>query len=313
MRTMHGRRDCLTEDHNKLMRSAGINIAKLFSLSGTVILFYVLFIVPASAQVTVVKDSLSSTSIDATSAVNIVLPDGYRTSNDRYSTMYLLHGFNGDQSSWIINSRLIEFAKQFRLIIVCFDAKNSWYANSYSQPFARYEDLLVKDIIPYIDKRYRTHAVKQHRSVCGLSMGGYGAIKYGLKYPEMFGFAAGISSAIQFPAGLEDSAIVARRSAASNASVRSAFGALRNSRWNENDVFFLARNADTALLPYFYLSAGSQDGIPEVVTQMHELAGIFRIRKIAFEMHESPGAHDWLFWNSELQTVLSKLPVASRP
>ncbi len=281
-------------------------------MTRTIFFLVVFFLTLLPAQVRVVSDSFPSSSIDTVCALTILLPDGYHSSNDRYSTIYLLHGFNGDQNSWIINTRVIEFAKQFRFIIVCFAAKNSWYANSNSQPSLRYEDLLVKDIVPFIDKKYRTRTEREYRSVCGLSMGGYGAVKYGLKYPGIFGFAAGISSSIQFPAGLEDSAIVARRSAASNESVRSAFGAVRNSRWNENDIFFLARNTPSETLPYFYLSAGSHDGIPEVVTQMHELAGIFRNKKIAFEMHEIPGAHDWRFWDSELQTVLTALSSISR-
>lgn len=239
--------------------------------------------------------------------MTVILPDGYTASKERYASLYLLHGFNQNHTSWVNSTRLAETAKRYKLIIVCVDAKNSWYANSVTISSLRYEDLLVKEVIPFVDKKYRTISDGRHRAVCGLSMGAYGAIKYGLKYPALFELAAGLSPSIQFPAGLEDSAIVARRSVASNASVRSAFGAVRNDSWNANDIFFLAKNVAADSLPYFYLAAGSQDNIPEVITQSHELAGIFRQRKIRFEMHESAGGHDWLFWEEQLGSVLERI------
>ena len=260
-------------------------------------------------QTGVLRDSLFSSSIQSVNVMTVILPDGYTASKERYASLYLLHGFNQNHTSWVNSTRLVETAKRYKLIIVCVDAGNSWYTNSVTQSSLRTEDLIVKEIIPFVDKKYRTISDGRHRAVCGLSMGAYGAIKYGLKYPGMFLFAAGLSPSIQFPAGLEDSAIVARRSAASTASVRSAFGAVRNDSWNANDIFFLAKNVSTDSLPYFFLAAGSQDNIPEVITQSHELAGIFRQRKIRFEMHESAGGHDWLFWEEQLGRVLERLTI----
>ena len=260
-------------------------------------------------QTTVLHDSLTAPSIQSFSHVTVILPEGYQGSKQRYASLYLLHGFNQDHTSWVNSTRLAATARRYKLIIVCIDAKNSWYANSVTAPSLRYEDLLVKDVIPFIDKRYRTIPDGRHRSVCGLSMGAYGALKYGLKYPGMFILAAGLSPSIQFPSGLEDSAIVARRSAASNASVRSAFGAVRNDSWNSNDVLSLAKTVSTDSLPYFFLAAGSQDNIPEVITHTHELSSVFRKRAIRFEMHETPGGHDWLFWEEQLGTVLERFAI----
>ncbi len=79
---------------------------------------------------------------------------------------------------------------------------------------------------------------------------------------------------------------------------------MRNEQWNSNDIFLLAKNAVIDSLPYFYLAAGSQDNIPEVIYQTHELAGIFRKKKVRFEMHDSEGGHDWLFWQEQTRIVL---------
>lgn len=274
------------------------------------ILLTCVLLTTSHAQVSVKDDSLFSAAINSYSPFTIILPDGYRKSEKRYRTVYLLHGFNADHTSWVNSTRLVELAASYQLIIVTPNAKNSWYANSVTETELRFEDLLIKDIIPFIDKKYRTVSDRKHRAVAGMSMGGYGAIKYGLKYPEMFFYAAGISPSIQFPAGLEDSAIVARRSAASNASVRAAFGAERNHFWNDNDIFFLVQQFASAKPPYFYLSAGSLDGIPEIIYQTHDLANTFREKKIPFEMHESPGAHDWQFWDAEIEAVLKRISTA---
>jgi S-formylglutathione hydrolase FrmB len=239
--------------------------------------------------------------------MTILLPDGYQRSMKRYPVIFLLHGFNQQHSSWFTSTRLVQYASSYSVIIVSPDAKNSWYTNSVTQPELRYEDLLMKDIIPFIDTKYRTKKGREFRSIAGLSMGGYGALKFALKYPSQFHFAAGLSPSIQFPVGLEDSAIVARRSEASNASVRAAFGAVRNGQWPENDIFSLVERIDERTLPYLYLSVGSNDNIPEVIVQTHQLAGLLRKKKARFEMHESEGGHEWNYWDSEIEKVLRSI------
>ena len=136
-------------------------------------------------------------------------------------------------------------------------------------------------------------------------MGGYGAVKYALRYPGKFGFAAGISPSIQFPAALEDSAVVKRWSRSAIKDLRSLFGSARTDSWKKDDLFAIAENANASVVPYIYLSVGSQDGILEIPGLTHDLAALFRKKGIAFEIHETPGGHDWKFWDREIRTVLS--------
>ncbi len=271
------------------------------------LLFLVLFLNtlrPLSAQPTVRQDSLFSRSIGTWLHYSLLLPDGYHRSKERYPVVYLLHGFNQDHTSWFVSSELVRYAAAYRFIIVAPGFGNSWYANSAAQPMRRYEDAFIADLLPHVDSLYRTNPSRDARSIAGLSMGGYGALKFGVKYPQLFGFAAGLSPSIQFPAGLEDSAIVARRSAASNASVRAAFGAARTPLWDEQIIPLLVERAVSSAMPYLFLSSGSSDNIPEVPIQMHQLAHQLRRKKIRFEMHESPGGHDWKFWDAEIEKVL---------
>jgi putative tributyrin esterase len=272
-----------------------------------IIVLNYIFCIGAFSQVTVVEDSLFSRSINRTSKFYVILPDGYSKNQERYPSVYLLHGFNGDYTNWVKQSELVKYLKEYHFIVVTPDAKNSWYTNSVTQKDMNYEDLIIKDLIPYVDKKYRTLQSKFDRAVAGLSMGGYGAAKFGLKYPNLFFFAGCLSPAIQFPAGLEDSAIVARRSKASNESVREMFGAKRNTHWSENDIFSLVDKCSPTTAPFFYIAVGSQDGIPEIIDLSHSFAAALRKKDIPYEMHESAGAHEWRFWDKEIEIVLQRI------
>ncbi|MEW5799557.1 MAG: alpha/beta hydrolase family protein, partial [Bacteroidota bacterium] len=283
------------------------NVMKYISYT----LFF-LYLHLAAGQVTVVEDSLFSSSLNATTKFYAILPDGYTKSQERYPAIYLLHGFGGNYTNWVKLTEIVKYAKQHNFIIITPDAKNSWYANSPVVPNANYEDFIIKDVIPFVDNKYRTIQSKFYRAIAGLSMGGYGAAKFGIKYPGLFFFAGCLSPAIQFPAGMDDSTIVIRRSKESNESVKQMFGYPRNERWNENDVNVLLEKANSKSLPYFYLSVGSQDGITEIIDLTHSFATALRKKGVSFEMHETPGGHDWRFWDKEIEIILQRITELSR-
>jgi putative tributyrin esterase len=269
--------------------------------------FLYIFVHSALSQVTVVEDSLFAPSVNSISKYYVILPDGYAKGHERYPVVYLLHGLRGDYTNWVKLTNLVHYAQEYRLIIVTPDAKNGWYTNSPFVKNSNYEDQIVNDVIPAVEKKYRIIQTKYNRAIAGLSMGGYGAVKLGLKYPGKFFFIGGISPSIQFPGGLEDSVIVARWSTESTTNIRELFGKTRTDAWNDNDIFSLAEKANGKSLPYFYLSVGSQDGIIEIVGLTHDLANVLRKKGAEFEMHESPGGHDWRFWDKEIKIVLQRI------
>src|SRR6516164_7385388 len=83
------------------------------------------------------------------------------------------------------------------MIIVTPNADSSWYINSMDGR-EKYEDFFVREFIPAVEKSFRVKSQKRYRGVAGLSMGGYGALIYALKYPELFASSAPMSAAI-FP------------------------------------------------------------------------------------------------------------------
>ncbi|WP_182914449.1 alpha/beta hydrolase-fold protein [Paenibacillus sp. 1011MAR3C5] len=130
----------------------------------------------------------------------LYLPHGYNEeAPTRYPVMYLLHGSGGTETSWdkfwpILDS-MIESKKIPPVIAVAPVTGNSYWVDSGK--FGDVESAVTQDLIPLIDHTYPTIASREGRGLVGFSMGGYGALRYSLVYPELFGGAALLSPAIQ--------------------------------------------------------------------------------------------------------------------
>jgi S-formylglutathione hydrolase FrmB len=93
----------------------------------------------------------------------------------------------------------LTYAAQYRLIVVTPEGNNGWYTDSASTATDKYESYLLKELIPDVEKRFRTIESRYGRGIAGLSMGGYGALKFGLKSPATFAFAGSLSGAVAVP------------------------------------------------------------------------------------------------------------------
>ena len=223
-----------------------------------------------------------------------VLPSGYTliTSSKRYPVLYLLHGWNGQPQGWLTETRLKEYAAHYQLIIILPEGDNGWYTDSATVREGKYESYILQELIPDVDHRFRTIAERKGRAVAGLSMGGYGALKFGLKHPDVFALSASMSGALDAPARVDD------------ASIRQTFGEADNPVRAANDLFKLASHLSkeqVAALPYFYMDCGAED--PWAKTN-RELSSLFQDRQIAHEYRELPGGHDWKYWDRQVQEIL---------
>jgi S-formylglutathione hydrolase FrmB len=144
-------------------------------------------------------------------SVLVYLPPNYdRQTKIRYPVVYLLHGFTGQiaNKTWIIENeglrmnigavmnKLIVAGKINPMIVVMPDGSNkfggSFYTNSITT--GNWEDFITRDLVSYIDKKYRTLPNAESRGIAGHSMGGYGAIKLAMKNPDVFGAVYGTSA-----------------------------------------------------------------------------------------------------------------------
>ena len=93
----------------------------------------------------------------------------------------------------------LRYASEYRLIVVMPEGNDGWYTNSTTKPNDRYESYILMELMPDVQRRYRTIEARYGRAIAGLSMGGYGAIKFGLKSPHAFVFAASMSGGRELP------------------------------------------------------------------------------------------------------------------
>jgi S-formylglutathione hydrolase FrmB len=245
---------------------------------------------------------LQSKLVDTTLSYSVILPPDYRTSSaTRYPVLYLLHGFGGHYGDWVTRTNVADYAAQYRLIVVTPEGNNGWYTDSVSTVTDRYESYILKELIPDVEKRFRTIESRYGRGIAGLSMGGYGALKFGLKSPGTFAFAGSMSGAVAVPSWTEDDY---QNLKSIRDSAFSAFGPIGSEARNANDIFEITRKfsaARIASLPYLYLDCGTEDIL---ISDNNRLAALLREKKIPHEFRELPGDHSWAYWNQQVQEVL---------
>ena len=233
---------------------------------------------------------------------NVILPPGYRASNTtRFPVLYLLHGWGGHYTDWVTRTNVADYAAQYRMIVVMPEGNDSWYVDSGGVASDKYETYLLKELIPDVDRRFRTIQARYGRAVAGLSMGGYGAIKYGLKYPASFVFAASISGAFGVTRYTQT-----EMGGSNWEPFLRTFGPADSETRKANDVFEIARelsSARVAALPYFYFDCGTEDA-GQHFNPNRELSQIFIEKKIPHEYRELPGGHSWAYWDQQVQEVL---------
>jgi S-formylglutathione hydrolase FrmB len=264
---------------------------------------FLLVALTATSQTIVRIDSSYAPSLGRAMKAVVYLPPAY-DSTRQYPVLYLLHGLTGRYTDWSVRTRLWTYAAACSLIIVMPDGENSWYVNALNDPRARFEDYLVHDLPAVIARSYRIDTIRA--AIAGLSMGGYGALVLGMRHPDRYFFAAGLSSAItipgEIPAGSKKSV-----SALVHESLVRAFGADSGAFHDDHDLFELYRRTPPGRLPYIYLAAGIQDGYAQFLPAHRELTDSLRGRGIAYEYHELPGRHSWIFWDREIQPLLKRV------
>jgi len=296
-------------------KDAGIQIRSRKPSITLLAICFLLTLTVHAQKASVETVQLQSKLVGATLPYNVILPAGYRASSTtRYPVLYLLHGHAGHYTDWLTRTNVADYAAQYRMIVVMPEGNNSWYVDPAGTA-DKYESYILQELIPDVDKRYRTIQARYARAIAGLSMGGYGAIKYGLKHPSTFVFAASMSGAFGVTRYTEK-----EMGGANWEPFLKTFGPVGSETRKTNDVFEIARAmtpSRVASLPYFYFDCGTEDAAQHFKAS-RELSEIFLEKKIVHEYRELPGNHSWAYWDQQVQEVLKiaarylRMPVARR-
>lgn len=273
-----------------------------FLLCSILIILILFFESTALAQSIVRVDSFFMPSLGRTKKLSVLLPSSYDPTK-RYPVLYLLHGYTGGHEDWWSRTKLRDYVKEIPMIVVMPDGENSWYVNSFMEPTERFEDYLVNDIPHYVQTMYSIDTTRQ--GIAGLSMGGYGALVLGLRHPARFGFVGSLSGAITFPRGMNDMTRPAERSL--HASLKRAFGEKTGGFRNAHDIYLLYRQTSKDSLPYIYMVIGIQDGYRTFLPAHRAFTDLLRTYGAAYEYHETPGGHNWQFWDKEIRPLVVRM------
>jgi S-formylglutathione hydrolase FrmB len=246
---------------------------------------------------------LQSKLINVTLPYYVILPTDYRLSRTtRYPVLYLLHGLSGHSKDWITRTNVADYAAQYRLIVVTPEGNDGWYVDSATVPTDKYETYILQELIPDVQQRYRTIEARYGRAIAGLSMGGYGAFKFALKYPGQFALAASMSGAF----GVAHYTEKETGSGAPWETFLKLFGPVGSQTRKANDLFSLINEMTPvriSSLPYFYFDCGTEDS-PVIFNANRELDELMLEKRIPHEFRELPGNHSWAYWDAQVQEVL---------
>ncbi len=145
--------------------------------------------------------TIESASMKRTVGFNVYLPPQYEQEPARrFPVVYFLHGASGTESSdaglaWHVHAEIVAGRIQPVIYVFPNGGAYSGYRDATTN-YVRAETLLIQELLPHIDRTYRTQARPEARGICGFSMGGGGAMRLALKYPDLFGAAGSLAAAL---------------------------------------------------------------------------------------------------------------------
>jgi putative tributyrin esterase len=210
-----------------------------------------------------------------------------------FPVLYLLHGLSDDATAWLRYSSIERYAGQLGLAVVMPQVGRSFYADEAHG--GRYWTFLSEELPTVVGSFFNVSQEREDTFVAGLSMGGYGALKWALQQPTSFAAAASLSGALDLVA------------LSATAERRGLFDRVFDGRVGpEDDLFELLARSDVEALPSFYVGCGTADHLYDSSFRFVEEA---TAAGLDVRVDFRPGEHEWGVWDATIQDVLAWLPL----
>lgn len=261
-------------------------------------IFLILFIFELKGQVDTIE--VYSKVMDKTLKAAVILPDGYQEASHDFPVVYLLHGGSGRFSDWHDKTNdpnmLIDLVNQYQILIVTPGVgPSSYYFDSPLMDSVQYESYFTKELIPFIDAKYKTISDRKGRAITGLSMGGHGAMMLSAKNPELFIAAGSMSGVMNIDTRLWT--VNPEFASQRRQDQGKMLGDVQyDSPFSEYTAVGLAdrmKSNGIALL----IDCGVDDFLIATNRQIHQL---LLENGTPHEYTERPGAHTWEYWSDAL-------------
>ncbi|MBO4207971.1 alpha/beta hydrolase [Micromonospora echinofusca] len=215
--------------------------------------------------------------------------------------LYLLHGLSDDHTIWLRRTSIERYVAPLGLAVVMPQVGRSFYTDE--EHGNRYWTFLSEELPQVCRSFFRLSDRPADTFVAGLSMGGYGAVKWALRHPDRFAAVASLSGALDIAGRGPDSAHPL------DARVWHTVFGDRPVRGSDDDVLHLLDSTDPARVPPLYLACGTEDFLYEDNVRFRTAA---RERGLPVTVDFGPGDHDWAYWDATIRDVLAWLPLSTR-
>lgn len=222
----------------------------------------------------------------------VIKPGFYKKNKTNYPVVYLLHGYGGWYSNWLIRvPQLKDYADEYKLMIVCPDGGNSsWYFDSPIDSTMKYETYIGKEVPDYIDAHYNTIRDRKGRAITGLSMGGHGGLFLGFRHADLFGACGSMSGGVDLNYSRNKFDVTKRIGDTIN----------HAGNWTNYSVIHVVENYPKDSLAII-IDCGVDDIFYKNNHTLHEKMVQL---KIPHEYIERPGKHEWAYWRNAVQYQL---------
>lgn len=237
----------------------------------------------------------SSEALEIAASMNVILPQNIQ---GPLPVLYLLHGLSDDHTAWTRRTSIERYAEARGLAVVMPAVNRSFYADM--EHGAKYWTFVSEELPKLARAFFPLSDLREHTFVAGLSMGGYGAMKLALSFPDRFAAAASLSGAVDI------NRLIA--SGDFERDMRLIFGNKDSVFGSESDLFALAEKlaAGSQPIPQLYQCCGTEDFLYADNIRFRD-----RCRELGLPLtyEEEPGDHEWGYWDEKIKRVLQWLPL----
>jgi putative tributyrin esterase len=211
-----------------------------------------------------------------------LLPDAGAAGPGPYPVLYQLHGSSDSHSAWLVQTGIARYVARLPLIVVMPEGSLSAWLN-YEET-ERWEDLIMQDFPAHLASTYQARTDRAGTVIGGLSMGGFGSIRLGLRFPDRFASIAAHSASVF---------------SAEEARARNS----RRARGPESDPYALAEALTPETLPVLRFDCGTEDRLIDSNRRFH---GHLERLGLPHTFAEYPGGHTWDYWDIHVQEALAQ-------
>lgn len=243
--------------------------------------------------------------------VDKLTPDGTLPAPKKFKTLYLMHGLLGNYTDWVSGTRIQRWAEERDLAVVMPSGDNSFYVDRPASN-NRYGAFIGEELVEITRRMFPLSDKREDTFIGGLSMGGFGAMRNGLKYHDTFGAIICLSGALHI---LEDmDKIASRKEGVDNLSFEECmFGPLPEAALSDKNPRVLADHLGkvkledpSVALPRIYMACGTED---RLIPHSRTYRKLLEDNGFDVTYEEGPGNHNWDFWDSYIKKAIDWLPL----